>query len=178
VLRDTYSARSVGIANLALAGTVTYQALPTGSYTPNRPSPLPGSNIDAALNYYPKAVLVSYPTNDIAAGYTVDEIVANVTRIRQVANARGVPVIVLGTQPRNLTASQLALLQPLDQRLAALFSPCFVAVRVALAGADGRLAPIYDSGDGTHPNDAGHAVIAARVVSLIDSGRCVYVSGR
>ena len=51
-----------------------------------------------------------------------------------------------------------------------------VATGVAVLLASLSLSPVYDSGDGVHPNDAGHAVIAGRVVSLIDSRRCVGTS--
>jgi lysophospholipase L1-like esterase len=177
ILRDTYSSASVTVANLALAGTTTYSGLPFGTPIPSgRPAPQAGSNVDAALSYQPKALVVSYPTNDTAYGYGVDETVSNLIAIRNHATARGVPVIVVSTQPRNLSYAQLSQLQQIDDRVSGLVSPCFVAVRTALAGPDGRLAPAYDSGDGVHPNDAGHAVIAARVVSLIDSRRCVGTS--
>jgi lysophospholipase L1-like esterase len=54
-------------------------------------------------------------------------------------------------------------------------APCFVALREALAGADGKLAPQYDSGDGVHPNDAGHALIYNKVKGVLDAGECVRV---
>ena len=41
------------------------------------------------------------------------------------------------------------------------------------AAADGRINPLYDSGDGVHPNDAGHALIFSRVKSVLDSANCV-----
>jgi len=61
----------------------------------------------------------------------------------------------------------------IDLRLADFFGPCFVEVRKALALANDTLNPIYDSGDGTHLNDAGHRVIFDRVRAVIDSGQCV-----
>jgi len=103
----------------------------------------------------------------------VDETVHNLLTIRSAAPAKGISVIIVSTQPAALTAAQLAVLPQIDARMSAAVAPCFAAVREALAGPDGRLNPIYDSGDGLHPNDAGHAVIASKVEGVIDSGQCV-----
>src|SRR2546423_811720 len=65
------------------------------------------------------------------------------------------------------------LLPQIDAQFPQATAPCFVALREALAGPSGALDTRYDSGDGVHPNDAGHAVIHARVRELIDGGRCV-----
>jgi acyl-CoA thioesterase-1 len=173
-LQRTYAYRSVSIVNLAVGGMTTYEALPSDSPTvPGRPAPSLTNNIDAALARSSKLVLVSYPTNDTAYGYTVDETVRNLLTIRSTAMARGVAVIILSTQPRNLNATQLARLAEIDGLVSQNVAPCFVAVREALAGPDGRIAPQYDAGDGIHVNDAGHALIHDRVARLIDGGRCV-----
>ena len=173
-LQATYAARSVRLINIARSWTVTYDGLPTASSTPAaRPSPNPVDNVDAALANSPKLLLVAYPTNDTANDYSVEETVNNLLAIRAAAQARGTAVIIVSTQPRRLPAAQLARLALIDARLSSTVSPCFVAVREALAGPDGTLAARYDSGDHIHPNDAGHAVIHAGVVELIDSGRCV-----
>jgi lysophospholipase L1-like esterase len=134
-----------------------------------------GEDVANAFNYAPRVLLVSYPTNDIAYGFTVDQAMTALTSIRNYALARGVPVIMLSTQPRSFTSSQLDQLEQLDARLSALAGPCFVPVRAALAGPDRQIAPVYSFGDGIHLNDAGHALIASRVRSVIDSGRCVRV---
>jgi lysophospholipase L1-like esterase len=173
-LQRSYAYRSVSFVNLAVGGMTTYEALPTGSpAVPGRPAPAPTANVNAALATSPKLLLVSYPTNDTANGYSADETVRNLLAIRSAALTRGVPVIILSTQPRDLNDTQLARLAEIDGRVSQSVAPCFVAVREALAGQDGRLAPQYDSGDGIHPNDAGHAVIHDRIARLIDGGRCV-----
>jgi lysophospholipase L1-like esterase len=145
------------------------------SYVPPSGRPLPdGSiNIDAATAFSPKLILVAYPTNDTANGYSVSETVTNLLTIRSYAQAKGVSVVVEGTQPRDLPDAQRALLPQIDEQLAAAIGPCFVNVRSLLASADGRINPIYDSGDGVHPNDAGHQVIFAQVKALLDAGACV-----
>lgn len=169
-----YATRSVVVNNIARGGTVTYSGLPVSS-TPvaNRPAPISTANVDAAMALAPKLLLLSYPTNDTEAGYTVEETVRNFLAIRSFAQQRGAAVIILSTQPRAFTPAQLAQLSQIDTQLSAAVGPCFVAVREALAAPNGTLNPAYDSGDGVHPNDAGHAVIHSRVASRINSGECV-----
>lgn len=173
-LKAGYASRSVSVANIAKGATMSYSGLPSSS-TPvaGRPAPDPAANVDAAMALAPKLVLVSYPTNDTAFGYTADETVRNLLAIRSAVQARGAAVIMLSTQPAALTAGQLALLPQIDSRVSAEAGSCFVAVREALAAPDGTLHPAYDSGDGLHPNEAGHALIHSRVASVIDSGLCV-----
>jgi lysophospholipase L1-like esterase len=86
-----------------------------------------------------------------------------------------VPVIVTSAEPRDLTAAQLGQLKIIDMRLAAAIGPCFVDVGTPLAATDGRLATAYDSGDGVHPNAAGHLVIARQLRSMLSLRRCVSV---
>ena len=172
-----YGARGVQVANIAKGGAVTYEGLgASATRVAGRPASDPAVNIDQALARKPVLLIVSYPSNDTIAGYSVDETVSNLLAIRAQALAAGVPVVVTSTQPRNLNDAQLAQMRTIDGRLAASVGPCFVEVRQALAGVDGRLAPAYDGGDGVHPNQAGHAVIAAKTLEIIDGERCVRVA--
>lgn len=176
LLQSAYGARGAQVANIARGGSVTYEGLgASAAPVAGRPAPDPAANIDQALARRPVLLIVSYPTNDTALGYSADETVNNLLAIRAQAQAAGVPVIVTSTQPRALSDAQLTQLRAIDQRLAAGIGACFVEVRAALAGADGRLAPGYDSGDGVHPNEAGHAVIAAQVTELIKKEQCVRI---
>jgi lysophospholipase L1-like esterase len=173
-LQADYAARSVSVANLAKGGTTTYAGLPAASrQVPGRPPPDPDGNVDAALARAPKLLLVSYPTNDTALGYSVEETVSNLLAIRAAAVAGGAGVIVLSTQPRAMITSELARLPQIDARLAQAVGPCFVAVREALATPSGQIDERYSAGDGVHVNDAGHALILERVRAVIDGGQCV-----
>ncbi|QBY49682.1 SGNH/GDSL hydrolase family protein [Cupriavidus oxalaticus] len=164
----------VSMENLAKGGSVTYEGLSaSASPTPNRPQPDLQHNVDAALSGKPRLLLLSYPTNDSAIGYTVDETVRNLLAIRATAQAAGTAVLLLSTQPRNMAPDLLARLPAVDAQLASAAGACFVQVREALAGADDKLAPAYDAGDGVHPNDAGHAVILAHIQATLDAGQCV-----
>jgi len=174
VLGEAIKARGVQFVNIAKPGSLTYNGLSSSTApTPNRPAPDPSANIDQALSRKPVAVLLSYPTNDIAAGYSADEVINNLMAIRATALAASTPVMVLSTQPRSLSDAQRAILKEMNISLAAKLGPCFINVYDSLAGQDGRLLPSYDSGDGIHPNEAGHQVIASTVQSAIQGGKCI-----
>ena len=168
-------ARQVTVTNIARGGTLTWQALPTASVPPvGRPPPDPTVNIDRALAAAPRLVLLSFPTNDTAAGYAAAETVANLGTLRAAAAAAGVAGLVLGVQPRDsLDLAQRAVLAEVDRGLAAAAGPCFVGLFAALADANGNIATSYAAGDGIHLNDAGHAVVLQRVLAVLEGGRCV-----
>ena len=144
---------------------------------PGRPLPDAAHNIDAALALKPSLLLVSYPTNDTALGYSVDETVRNVLAIRAKAQSQDVPVMVLSTQPRAMSAELLQRLDAVNTLLLKEVQDCFVPVHAALAGVNGLLAPAYDSGDGVHPNNAGHALIFQHIHNVLTAGKCVRVAG-
>jgi len=176
LLRSAYSARGVAVVNLALGGSVSYQGVPTSTPpTTGRPAPDPSHNVDAALAGSPKLVIVSYPNNDTALGYSADETVDNILAMRTDAADRGVPVVVTSTQPLRAapSAQAAATIAQIDSRLAAALGRCFVDIRSALATTSNTLNPAYDSGDGQHLNDAGHAVVFNQVKAALDAGQCV-----
>ncbi len=173
-LQAAVAGNGVTIVNLAQPGLVTYNWMSLSApVPPGRMAPFPANNIDAAMAQQPKLLLLNATTNDLAVGYSPDETVANLLAIRAIAVAGGATVLMLSTQPRDLPDVTRASLPVIDARLAPTFGDCFVDIRTPLAAADGRLLPAYDSGDGIHPNDAGHAVIFQRVDSALQSGRCV-----
>ncbi len=174
LLEAAFRPAGVSIRNLAVAGTVTYHARPNSTALSfSRPSPKAQTNVDAALALSPTMLLLAYPSNDTARGYSVEETVGNLLAIRQISLAKGVPVLVLSTQPRNLSTEQRGSLSLIDQQLRAAVGPCFVAVNERLATPDGLLQSTYDSGDGVHPNAAGHRLIADQVQAVINGGKCV-----
>jgi acyl-CoA thioesterase I len=173
-LQAHMAGRSVAVVNMAKGGSTTFNGLTVmGMAKTDRPKPNSLSNVDAALANGPRLLIVAYPSNDTASGYSVQETVSNLLSIRATASAKGVAVIMLGTQPRFLNEELLSRLVEIDRRLDMTVSPCFVALREELAGTDGRLDARFDSGDGVHPNDAGHALIYERVRTLLDAGQCV-----
>lgn len=177
LVSGAFAARGAQVVNLAKGGTVTYEGLSASApRVQGRPVPDPAINIDQALSRKPVLLLLSYPANDTAKGYSTDETVNNLLAIRSQALAAGVPVLVTSSQPRNLSDTQLAQLRAIDERMAANVGACFVNIRQVLAGPGGRLATHLDSGDGVHPNEAGHQSIYSTIRESIDSERCVKIS--
>jgi acyl-CoA thioesterase I len=177
LLRENLSESGSSITNLAKGGTVSYVGLPSGTIPPaNRPAPDPARNITQALSLKPVAIIISYPTNDVATGLKPEEAVNNINFIRTTAMNAGLAVLVTSTQPRNLSKEQLGYLVEIDKQLSATIGACFVSVREALSGPDGKLLPEFNSGDGIHPNDAGHRIIFAKILSTIKSGTCLHLT--
>jgi lysophospholipase L1-like esterase len=175
---QAYATKNVSIVNLGLGGSVTYNGLSVNvPPTADRPPPDGAHNVDAALSHSIRLLLIGYPSNDTAYGYSADETVRNHQWIAYTAAQSSVPSIVISSQPQRQVPSAWAAqtFADIDRRLADFFGPCFVEVRTALSLADNTLNPIYDSGDGQHLNDAGHNVIYTRVKAIIDSGNCVRV---
>jgi lysophospholipase L1-like esterase len=177
-LAAAHAGRGVTLRNIARGGTLTPMARPAAAPAPaDRPAPDAAVNVDTALAPRPALLLLSFPTNDTAAGYPADETVGHLRVIRQAAAAAQVPVLVLGTQPRDaFTTTQRATLAEIDRQLAAATGPCFVPLFEALADAQGAIRPEFAAGDGIHLNDAGHAVVRQRVQAVLDGGRCVRLS--
>lgn len=179
LLSDAAQPRGVTITNLARSGLLSTQALPTGTAPPaGFPPPDPTVNIDAALVRRPTLVLLAFPTNDTVAGMTAAQTLDAWTTIARSASVMaGSPTMVLSTQPRGgLSSAQQATLAEIDQRAAAQFGGCFVALHAALAASDGSIAPQFSAGDGTHLNRAGHELVLSKVEAAIDSGSCVVAS--
>lgn len=170
-----YAPYGVTVTNLGVSGSQTWNWMPTASTPPaGKPTPY-ANNIDAALALNPKVLMFSASTNDLVGGSTPDELINNLTTLRNYATARGVTVIIQGPIPRTagLTDAQRATLPSIDQRASALMGSCFVSLLTQLGTADYKLASQYDVGDGVHTNDAGHAVIFRGTDDLLKSGKCI-----
>jgi lysophospholipase L1-like esterase len=175
LMRNDNASRGVTVSNFGVGGSVTYKGLSVSAAVAGKPTPDPLHNIDAAMALGSKLVILNYPSNDLAAGYTADETVNNYLSIRNSGTQGGAITIAISTQPQRWVPNG-AFAQTVadtDLRLAAAFGPCFVAVRSALALPDGSLNPAYDSGDGQHLNDAGHALVYSLVKATLTSGQCV-----
>ena len=101
--------------------------------------------------------MFSASTNDLVAGSSADDLINNLTTLRNYAVARHVTVIIQGPIPRTggLNDAQRATLPSVDQRARTLAGNCFVSLLTALGTADDKLASQFDVGDGVHTNDAG-----------------------
>lgn len=176
VARLAQSAASQGVAvyNHALAGALTYQALP--AITPRaegRPATLAALDIGNALASAPELVILAFPSNDAMAGYPAAETVANLLAIEAVAALRGAAVMVLSSQPRaDASAAQRATMRAVDAAMASALGACFVGVRNLLDDGQGHIASAYAAADGVHLNAEGHAVVYRAVAAVIDSRSC------
>jgi lysophospholipase L1-like esterase len=153
------------IVNLAVGGYTTFHVQPAShAPAPGRPAPVPAHNIDAALALQPHGVIVNLPSNDQAAGYAWSEQLANYERIAAAAAGANVQLWVTTTQPRNLDVARRRELLAARDALRARFASRALDFWSPLARPDGSIKAELDAGDGTHVNDAGHALLA-RVVS-------------
>jgi lysophospholipase L1-like esterase len=156
---------NVTLVNLAVGGQTTFEIQPTG-YTPppNRPAPVLGKNITFALGLNPSAIIVNLPSNDQANGYPLAEQLANYDRIANTSASAHVELWVSTTQPRNFRGSaQLGNLMQARDAISKKFAPHTLDFWTPFAAPDGSIKATYDSGDGTHLNDAAHAILASIV---------------
>ena len=149
------------LVNLAVGGQTTFEIQPTGYVPPpNRPAPVPGKNITAALALRPDAIIVNLPSNDQASNYTLAEQLANYDRIASLAADAHVQLWVSTTQPRNFgDAAQLAGLMQARDAIVQKFAPRTLDFWTPFATPNGHIKAAYDAGDGTHLNDAAHAIL-------------------
>jgi lysophospholipase L1-like esterase len=154
------------VVNLAVPRLTSFEVLPTGwAVGGGRPPADPAHNVTAALERGPDAIIVNLPSNDIARGYPVGELLANLDRISGTAANAGVEVWVTTTQPASLEPIDRQRLQHARDVIIGRFGDHAVNVWAGLATPDGSLGPAYDSGDGIHLNAAGHLLVSERVAA-------------
>ena len=176
-LTDKLSEHGVSVENTSKGGYTTYHALPASCEVPfYRKQPDPNHNLDKALSHDPQVVVMSYPSNDAASGYTAREAAANVLLMRQKLADRGIPLLVISAQPRPLSDDGQQALVGFDRLLNEAMGPCFVNVYDKLLGENGKLAPQYDF-DTVHVTDAGHDVIYQALADTINSKQCIAADG-
>jgi lysophospholipase L1-like esterase len=159
------------VVNLAVGGYTTFNIMPTGSIPPgswNQAAyqPATGRNITAALALNPDLIIVNMPTNDCAVQVPLDVQMQNCAAIVREAAAHNVPVWITTSQPRNLSPAPLLLLRGLFQLTYEAFPDRAIDFWTGLADSSGYILPEYNS-DGTHMNNAGHAVLFDRVVATV-----------
>ena len=154
------------LINLAVGGYTTYQMQATDYAPPsNRPKPDANHDITKALSFEPNAIIINMPSNDQASRFPLPEQLANYERVSALGARKGVLFWVSTTQPRNfadaadrreLMSARDAIKQKFGDHTLDFWSP--------FAEADGRIDASYDSGDGTHLNDAAHALLVEQVI--------------
>jgi lysophospholipase L1-like esterase len=163
------------VVNLAVAGHGTFEGLPSGSKnTVGGPPPDDAHNVTAALRERPSALIVNYPSGDIADGFTVEHVMQNLEVIAQAAGSAGVPLWVATPQPSSkATAAQRTALLVQRDRTLSRFGDHALDFFTPLATPDGAPKPELLNGyDHVHPNPEGHRLLfevvkAARIVERL-----------
>ncbi len=155
------------VINLAVGGYNTYKIMPT-NYSPpiGRPYSDTSRNITAAINHSPDAIIINLPSNDIAQGFSVNEQLFNFDTIVQISENNNIPIWVCTTQPKNFSDPLLRQLQEdVKDSIELLFYPHTIDFWSFCATTDNYIDSIYDSGDGTHLNDAAHNILNQQVIN-------------
>ncbi len=152
------------VINLAVGGYSTYQLQPDDFITPDgRPKTDTLRNITKALTLAPSAIIVNLPSNDAASNFSILEQTDNFERIAAEAARANVPLWVCTTQPRNMTEAKRQNLITMRDWIRGRFADHTLDFWTTLAEEDGSMVPAFNSGDGVHLNDDGHALLFARV---------------
>jgi lysophospholipase L1-like esterase len=158
------------VVNLATDGFSIFNVMPT-DYRPPSPwdtdafYPVESQNITYALSLDPSMIIVNLPSNDCNLHVPVALQVANYDLLMQEADAQGVPMWIASTQPRTNTDSiGRDLLMEMRDSIMARYAPHAIDFWNGLADDDGATIPEYDY-DGSHLNNAGHAMLFERVQS-------------
>lgn len=154
------------VINLAQGGYSTYHMMPTG-YTPppGRPSPDTLKNITRALTFNPDAIIINFPSNDVSQGFSVAEQLRNDSTVWAIAQNAGVPVWISTTQPKNFGVGSVNTQKQIQVKdsLLARYGSHVLDFWTVIADSNGQIVPAYNSGDGTHLNNAGHWILFNRV---------------
>lgn len=142
--------------NLAVGGYSSANILPGGSA---------GTNIDSALKADPSFIFISLPSNDVDAGLTNNQILANFRLLDTMALNKGVPIFWETSQPRTgFNAAKQTQLKVLADSIRTIWPQRFVEgfsnLVNASAATDAVIRSEYDNGDGVHLNNAGVTVVA------------------
>ncbi|OMP74553.1 SGNH/GDSL hydrolase family protein [[Flexibacter] sp. ATCC 35208] len=153
--------------NLAVAGYTTYQGVPE-NYSVQEGMPLTDTtkNITKALSYYPSLVMITYPTNDVANGYSDNEIMSNYKEMVRLLDSAKVKYILFGTQPRNFDDAAIrSRLKTLNEKMMSNYGDKFNNLYDTLSTPEGYIKPEFAAADGIHLNNRGHYLIVQSVLS-------------
>ena len=157
------------IVNLGVGGYTTWQGMPVAASRPaGRPASDAAHNVEAALALHPDLVMIFFPSNDAASSFPLSETLANQTALRDSVRAAGAADVIIGPFPRSFTdAGKIGRMTGLRDQLPTVGETRYVALWDALAATDSAVQAQYAAGDGIHLNDAGHAVVAQKVLSSL-----------
>jgi lysophospholipase L1-like esterase len=162
------------VTNLAVGGYTTYRIMPDSfASLPNRPQPNPNRNISEAIRRQADAIIVNMPSNDVANNYTVAEQLSNFRDIAATADSAGIPIWICTVQPRTFSTSQWQTQLAVRDSINQIFGAQAIDFWTGLPNNTNGILPAFDSGDGVHLNDAGHKLLADRMVAKNIPGQLV-----
>lgn len=153
--------------DIAISGTTTWSGMPSSFSPPQTGNPLPlapdpTANVTKILQLGSDVVVVGYPTNDIAFGYTLTQYLSNLRTIYDSVVKAGKICYITTTQPRDDISTPLrqmllqgrdSILNEFPQRSLNFWDPVVDPSNLGILAQ-------YSAGDGIHLNNAGHAAIA------------------
>jgi len=154
------------IINMSKSGYTTEIYRPDGSI----PVPDPNRNITRMLELNLDLIIINLPSNNVATNIPLATTIAHYAQIKAAADAIGVPLFIMTTQPRNFdNLSQRLQLQDEAIAIQSTFGAAVIDTYNELTDFGNNLAikPVYDSGDGTHPSNAGHNYIFQQTRNLV-----------
>jgi lysophospholipase L1-like esterase len=156
------------VINLSQGGYSTYHIMKTGFSQPTgRPSPDINKNISAAIALNPDAIIINLPSNDVSLGFSYLEQMNNLDSIVDISNNNSVPIWICTTQPKNFSNLILRQLQSdIKDSILNRYYPRTIDFWTTISLLNNTIDSTFDSGDGTHLNDAGHNILANRVISI------------
>lgn len=119
------------------------------------------TRMDVVIQATPRRVFMMLGTNDAQATASLATYQGRVNSILSQLDAASIPVVIISVPPCNSTFPPTY-----NAWLSGLGRP-YIDVYSALLGTGNALAAAYNSGDGIHPNSAGHALIASTVQAAI-----------
>lgn len=158
--------KSLYYINLAVSGYTTYEGMPSGYAVNGRRAVDTAKNITKALSYHPSLVMITYPTNDVAEGYTDEEVMRNYAEMVRLLDSAKINYLMFGTQPRNFEDAALRTrLKSLNDKIKTTYSAHYNNVYDSLATSDFYIRPEFSYTDGIHLNNKGHYFILTSVLA-------------
>ena len=160
------------IYNTSVIGYTTWDVMPTGSSYPagaNAPDTM--RNVTRALSHrpLPKVVIIALPINDLINGYTIRQYLGNLRLLYDTVVAQGSICFITSSQPANYSSLTLrkSFREAADSILMEYPNNSFdfydTLVNNSLLSDSLKLKTEYNSGDGIHPDDAGHLALFEQV---------------
>tara|TARA_B100000809_G_scaffold259873_1_gene305691 strand:+ start:8517 stop:10532 length:2016 start_codon:yes stop_codon:yes gene_type:complete len=141
--------------------------MPTGYIAPaGRPATNPTNNITQAISLNADAIIVNMPSNDASNGFGINEQMANFITIKNTADISNIPIWVCTTQPKTAFSASGNLIQTgVRDSILSYFGSYAIDFWTGCADVNNDIDPLYDSGDGTHLNNAGHRILNNEVLN-------------